>query len=184
MAITASVALRNALNENYPQINLLVDMSVSGNIYRLTDASVTVTRSGASYSPSTALFGEVNLPEQRDEVARDQMSLTLIDDDSQTWHKRLQDIESVVVHLWIMFNAGTQNPTEALSIFFGYGIGLSRRVDDSRPNHLLLTFTGPIRQTDGEHTVVTSDSNQRLRDPNDTAFANVGILREFSWGKR
>ena len=184
--IAAPTGVAAALSQDYPQYSLLCDFEsdVPGlATYRLTDAPRTITINGNIYSPSKEILNEVSLPVDRLELNRSEMEISIIDVD-RVWFTRMQRISEYIFSLRMIFNADKLNPSFPLLLYRGYGAGLSYESGQQNPFTLILTFTGPLRNSKGDFTAVTSDSNQRTRDPNDNSFSSVGVLRDFSWGGR
>lgn len=186
--LVVSQAIQNALNADVLQINALVEFVVGANTWRLANANndITISIGGVNktFSPAGSTIESVALPDESDELGRDLHELTILDDDANTWHKRFLEYPKLTVSLWVVFGAAGGGYTDALDIYKGTCVGMSYEQSKSESRRLVLVFSGQIMQLDAEHEAVTTDANQRTRDPTDTAFARAQVVRTFTWGKR
>jgi len=181
--ITALTGVNDALVSNYPNANMLVNFTLGDSNWYLSDSNKQVTVGGGVYRPANGVIGNISLPAETEEISSLDCTIELVDV-GRIWRSRFQEFLKLTVRVLLVFNAGLANQSTPFSLYFGSCSGVEFSSSESDPYIILLSFTGPIANVDAAFLSVTSDENQRTRDPGDSAFETVGRLRDFSWGNR
>ena len=181
--IVTTAAVRNAIAHDHLTINALITLTMGNQVYRITDASNDIRINSVVWQHDICTINAVSLPVSQDELNRDLQEIVILDDSSFTWKNRFENYHKLTMLLEVAF-LHNEIYVGNLGVFFGYCNRSNYRIQRSGTRELILTFSSPLAQADGEYLATTSAQNQRLRDPTDTALDQVGVILEFSWGRR
>lgn len=202
--IEVSDSLMAEIENDYARMNVLFRFDFNGNIQRITDAAskietpITIDynngnpvfRSDDNGNPiietfisSSSEIISLAIPEQKSTLGRDTHQITMYDQDG-VWRNRFHTVgyNRVGFDLFIIFLKGDGNYTETLQIYNGRCVNIESNSGMEEPEQIIITFAGQLEQIDKEKSAVTTDSDQRLRDVDDSCFKFTGLLRDFIWG--
>ena len=173
------------LDSEYVEANYLIDF---GSGLRVTNApqDITIARNLTYLTQRSQNMNidAINPPGQSEQLSRRVFSISIIDDDSFTWQKYFDtdNFRNRTIDIKVVFKDDT-GYTNAINNFRG-NLASVGDIHDSNGRKIILQIINKLAQTDGEHSAITTDENQRSRDPTDASYSKVGELKELSWGKR
>ena len=176
---------RLALETETLHLGLLLYIDLPGTPLRATDLAYDYDDGANTWINDEKLVG-VSVPEGQDGgLNRDLYSVAYADDGSLWASLLAEGYTGRDLTIDLVFLAGTDNETVSapLRVYKGSLTGASYELG-AGGSIVTLVAAGELSKLDGTRVMLTTESNQGIRDPGDTCMRYVEEQSRIVWGRR